>query len=263
MIIASRYTTVLSRILPERSIGGFAIKKATLSKGTFIRTYYPGGYFYHDKLNRDFPTVRLTEEKGGVWMSDTPMEQEALRIPSIIARGDVLIIGLGLGLLPTLIKTRNEMVDTILIIERSPEVANLVYDKIKSRKTSLLLGDGEAYLAALGRKFDFIFIDVWGSIIQPMKDIEHWTSLAKGRLKEDGEVRCWLQELYDRIKAKLPKEPVLEPGFPAVYDPCLVCGKKLRNDYAGLCMDCADDLGVSELYGHEGGFTLDDKGIRR
>jgi len=248
VIITSRYTTILSRILPERSIGDFSIKKDVLLRGTIIRTYYPGGYFYHDIMNRDFPTVRLTEEKGGVWMSDTPMEQEALRIPSIIAKGDVLIVGLGLGLLPTLIKMRNKMVDSITIIEKNREVGNLVYNKIESRKTSLLLNDGESYLAVPGRKFDFIFIDIWGSITAPMKEIDRWTNLAQGRLKKGGEVRCWLQELYDRIRDKLPKEPLSEHGPPAIYDPCLICGKKLRYDYAGLCMDCADLLGASELY---------------
>jgi len=248
MIQVNRYTTILSEKFEEKTIEDFSIKKAILSKGTIIRTYCPGGYFYHDMMNQDFPTVRLTQEKGGVWMSDTPMEQEGLRIPSIIARGDVLTIGLGLGLLPTLIKMRNKMVDSITIIEKNREVANLVYNKIKSCKTSLLLNDGESYLAVPGRKFDFIFIDIWGSITAPMKEIDHWTNLAKNRLKKDGEVRCWLQELYDRIKNRLPKEPVLKPGFPGVYDPCLICGKKIRNDYAGLCMDCADDLGVSELY---------------
>lgn len=248
MIQVNRYTTILSRKFEEKSIGNFSIKKDVISKGTVIRTYYPGGMFYRDRLNRDFPIVRLTEEGEATWMSDTPMEQEALRIPSIIARGDVLIIGLGLGLLPTLIKLRNTMVDSITFIEKNQEVANLVYAEIKTRKTSLLLNNGESYLKVPGRKFDFIFIDIWGSITAPMKEIDHWTELAGNRLKKDGEVRCWLQELYDRIKHKLPKEPVLKPGFPAVYDPCLICGKKLRNDYAGLCLDCADDMEVSELF---------------
>jgi len=246
MIRANRYTTILSGKFEEKSIGDFSITKDVLLKGVLIRTYYPGGCFYHDKLNRDFPIVKLTEGERGVWMSDTPMEQEALRIPSMVARGDVLIIGLGIGLLPTIIKMRNKMVDSITIIEKNREAANLVYSKIKTRKTSLLLSDGESYLTALGRKFDFIFIDVWGSITAPIREIDHWTELAQGRLKKGGEVRCWLQELYDRIKHKLPKEPVLKSGFPAVYDPCLICGKKLRFDYAGLCMDCADNLGVSE-----------------
>jgi hypothetical protein len=30
-------------------------------------------------------------------------------------------------------------------------------------------------------------------------------------------------------------------------DPCLRCGKPIRADYLGLCMDCADATGISEL----------------
>lgn len=30
-------------------------------------------------------------------------------------------------------------------------------------------------------------------------------------------------------------------------DPCIRCGKPLRADYAGFCMDCSDSLGISEL----------------
>lgn len=247
MVQVSRYTTVLSKKLEERSKGGFSIEKDVIPKSTLIRTYYPGGYFYHDTLDQDFPIVKLTEG-GKVWMSDTPMEQEGLRIPSIIARGDILIIGLGLGLLLTLIRMRNLTVRSTTFVEKNREVATLVYSKIRSRKTKLELCDGETYLSTTDKKFDFIFIDIWGGIIAPIKEIDHWTSLAKRCLKENGSTRCWLQELYDRIKLRLPKEPVLESGFPAVYDPCLICGKKPRSDYAGLCMDCADELGVSELY---------------
>ncbi len=30
-------------------------------------------------------------------------------------------------------------------------------------------------------------------------------------------------------------------------DPCLRCAKPIRADYMGLCMDCADALGISEI----------------
>ena len=30
-------------------------------------------------------------------------------------------------------------------------------------------------------------------------------------------------------------------------DPCIRCGKPIRADYMGLCMDCADEKGCSEL----------------
>jgi len=32
-----------------------------------------------------------------------------------------------------------------------------------------------------------------------------------------------------------------------INDPCIRCGKPLRADYAGFCMDCSDSLGISEL----------------
>lgn len=34
-------------------------------------------------------------------------------------------------------------------------------------------------------------------------------------------------------------------------DPCLGCGKTVRQDYYGYCMDCADANGVSDLYTEE------------
>ncbi|ANS04948.1 hypothetical protein [uncultured Mediterranean phage] len=32
-----------------------------------------------------------------------------------------------------------------------------------------------------------------------------------------------------------------------INDPCIRCGKSIRADYEGFCMDCADTLNVSEL----------------
>lgn len=31
-------------------------------------------------------------------------------------------------------------------------------------------------------------------------------------------------------------------------EPCRRCGKTPRMNYKGLCMDCADELGISELF---------------
>lgn len=250
MINVRNYTTVMSKKLEESECGNFSITKAVISKGTVMRTYTPHGFFYHDRFNRDFPTVKLKEGKESIWMSDTPLEQEALRVPTVLAHGDVLVLGLGIGLFPTLLRMRNKAVDSITIIERERDVIKLVYDKVRFRKTRVIECEAKKYFAedCWGLEFDFIYIDVWGGIISPIKEIDEWTELAKHCLKEGGEVRCWLQELYDRIKHKLPKEPTEATSEVGFHDPCLICGKKLRNDYAGLCMDCADELEVSELF---------------
>lgn len=247
MIYKKDYTFIMSRKLPEKQVGDYALKKLVLQKGELIRTYTPAGFFYFDKANADLPIIRLTKGEG-IIMSDTPMEQEGLRIPTVVARGNTLIIGLGIGLLPTLIRMRNCVVQRIMIIEQSVEVAKLVYRHIKTSKTNILVCDGEEYLKTCEEKYDFIYIDVWEGIITPLTEIEKWTELAKPCLTEAGEVRCWLQELYNRVKIHLkrgPAGPTAQAGF---HPPCLVCGKILRNDYAGLCLDCADSLEVSEVF---------------
>jgi len=187
-------------------------------------------------------------------MSDTFLEQESLRLPVTLTTGHVLEIGLGLGLFPRLIKRqKNSPVKKITIVEKEPDVVALVYPTIRFQRTEVVITDGKDYLESckqIGQKFDFIHIDVWQGINIAIMELEEWIELAKPCLTPDGRVWCWLQELYDRIKDKLPKEPVVNFRLFGTYppSPCLVCGKVLRNDYAGLCMDCADTMEVSELY---------------
>lgn len=248
MIYKKNYTTVMSRKIPEGQSGKFSIVKTVISRGTVIHTYTPAGFVYYDMYKTDFPIVKLVEESGGTWMSDTAMEQEAMMIASITARGDVLILGLGIGLLPTLVKMRNRMVKTITIVEKEQDVVNLVYDYIKFRKTRLIVCDADEYLSSTSDKYDFIFVDIWAGFTTPLREAEYWVTKASKCLNEKGTVRYWMQELHERVKNKLPTDAIASPGGTSIYDPCLVCGKTLRHDYAGLCMDCADILEVSELY---------------
>ncbi len=247
MIHSKDYTLVMSKKLSEGELGNYLIRKKILKKGALVRIYTSAGYFYTDRLGFDMPTVVLSRN-GGIVMSDTPMEQEGLRIPVIKARGKVLVIGLGIGLFPTMLRMRNRKVKSVLIVEESRDVAKLVYRHIKNSKTELRISDGKDFLATCEEKFDFIFIDIWSAITTTITEVDEWTRLAKPCLAEGGEIRCWLQELYNRIHTKLPKEPINKSNFIEIHEPCLVCGKKIRFDYAGLCMDCADDLEVSEVY---------------
>lgn len=247
MIHKKGYTFTLSKELPEGQSGDYSIIKSIVPKGTLLRTYTTAGFFYFDHLGFDLHAVSLIKGEDETLMSDTPLEQEGLRISSALARGNVLIIGLGIGLLPTLIR-HYRSVKKVLIVEESQDVVKLVYAYIKDKKTDIRVFEGKKFLMTCTEKFDFIYVDVWPSITATLKEIGEWTELATRCLTEDGTVRCWLQELYDRIKARLTEEPA-GPSGPVVVDvPCLVCGKKFRNDYAGLCLDCADSLGLSEHF---------------
>jgi len=250
MIETAKYITIMSQILKEASVGNFRLKKKVIPKGAELQMYNRNeGRLYWDRIDSDFPVVVLEEKVDDdwqVWMSDAPMEQESTMPAVEMARGDVLICGLGIGLLPTLIKDK-QSVKNIDIVELNKEVIELVFNQIKTPKMNIIHADAWKYLAQTEKKYDFIHIDIWGSIYAPFKEISKAIELSKRCLKPNGQARCWLQELYDRIAHKLPKKPMRSRGV-GFYPPCLICGKTLRNDYAGLCMDCADALGVSELF---------------
>jgi len=248
MIYNKHYTTVMTNLLPEGKRGNFTITKKLIKKGMIMRTYSPAGFFYYDRFRSNFPVVTLMEGESTMWMSDTPMEQEGLRIPTVVAHGDVLILGLGIGLYPVLLKTYNKTIRRVVIVEKELAVVQLVYPHIRSSKTEVLVCDAEKYLLACTDKFDFIYVDVWGSINAPLTEADKWTKLAQRCLTEGGEVRCWLHELHERIRGNLARGPAFKTGEAGLHPPCLTCGKMFRNDYAGLCMDCADLLSVSEMY---------------
>lgn len=244
MIHPENYTSVMSQILEAKQVGCHSIRKTTFTKGSRFRTYHPSGMFYWDEFADDFPSAMLYENEQ-CWMADTPLEQESYRIPTLLARGRVLVIGLGLGLFPVLLRD-DPLVDSITIVERDKEVVELVYESIKTKKISLEVSDGKTYLKNTSKAFDYIFIDVWGSIVAVLKEVDHWTRLASGRLRPGGRVYCWLQEFYDRVKSSLSQKPMARTtGF--IYPPCLSCGETERDDYAGLCLECARLIGVSKL----------------
>jgi hypothetical protein len=201
-------------------------------------------------------------------MSDTPLEQAGLLYPLTFAHGNVLVFGLGLGLYPYLLAKHNKSVDSITIVEKEKDVVDLVFPHIKRAMMNVIVMDAEQFIelqtsdswvvAVTGKKypiinpkFDFIYIDIWPDFVAPIQEADKWLEKVKPLLAEKGEARVWLQELYDRVHLRLPKSPIANPGPPAIYDPCLICGKKLRYDFGGLCLDCADAMHISEIYAHK------------
>ena len=108
----------------------------------------------------------------GNWlvMSDTSMEKRSNRGVLWNARGDVLIAGLGLGmiLLPLLEKPE---VKSILVIEKSQDVIDLVEPHIRkaakkkgSSKLTVVCADIFEWAPPKGQKWDTIYFDIWGDI---------------------------------------------------------------------------------------------------
>ena len=237
------YGFAMSRILKPGKIRNWELKFDIIPAGQPIALYDRSGRIIMGECAFDYPLVALVEGDK-IWMSDSPLEVESALGAVELAKGSCLVSGLGIGLLPTLIKDEAKTID---IVELNKDVIDLIYPQIQCEKTRIIQDDIFHYLDTTDKKYDFIHIDIWGEITAPILEIEKAREKAVRCLKPGGTTWCWLQELYDRIKDKLPKEPV-EPGKFGRHDPCLICGNRLRDDYGGLCATCAEEMGVTKRY---------------
>jgi hypothetical protein len=242
-IIYNQYDYRMSTILKTGKRGSFEIKRGVVPEGTPLWTYdHKQGTVSQAFCAFDYPLMILLES-GDIWMSDSQPEVEEIMGAVAVAKGDVLIAGLGIGLLPTFLKDKEDVV-RIDIVEMHQQVIDLVFDQIASPKMKIINDDIFHYLDTTSNKYDLIYIDIWKPITTPLREIHAARRQAEKCLKPNGVFWCWLQELYDRIQDKLPAEPTGPTSEPGPHEPCLVCGKVIRDDYAGLCGECADGLGL-------------------
>lgn len=99
---------------------------------------------------------------GDCMMSNTPMEKRTSEVFMKNAYGDVLICGLGIGLviLPLL---ENDSIKSITVLEKYQDVIDIVLPQIKqfdvNNKLTVIHEDCFEYTTK--DKFDTIFIDIW------------------------------------------------------------------------------------------------------
>jgi hypothetical protein len=117
-------------------------------------------------LKADFPYIRLKMNGKGIMMSDTPMERNTNHDFIRKANGDVIIFGLGLGLviLPLL---KKENVKSVLVVELYQDLIDLVHPILKKHDTenklSVIQGDCFEIHKSIPKeqKFDSVYGDIW------------------------------------------------------------------------------------------------------
>lgn len=125
-------------------------------------------YWLVDGLKSDFKYIRLIHEDG-IMMSDTPMERNTNEKFLRNANGDVLIFGLGLGLIvfPLL---KDDTIKSITIVELYQDLIDLINPIIKehdkNEKVKIIQGDCFNFSFPKDKKFDTIYFDIWISICQ-------------------------------------------------------------------------------------------------
>lgn len=210
--------TDLHTIYPENAINSetYEIKRVILSADEVrmaqIRSAWGGNYWTTAGLEADFPYVKLVKKGEGVMMSDTPMERNTNRQFIQKANGDVLIFGLGLGLviLPLL---KKEDVKSIIVIELYQDLIDVVEPILKKydteNKLSIIQGDCFEIHNSFPKeqKFDCIYGDIWIEICtdnyEEMKTLTKNWKYRVNRKNSNSFIDHWMK---DYLKSELAKE---------------------------------------------------------
>lgn len=131
-------------------------------------------------------------------MSDTPAEMRDHWTAMRLAKGDILINGLGLGLYAENVLLKDD-VSHVTIIEKSPDVIRLVADHLYGRygreRLEIIEDDALGFRAPVNKVYDFVWHDIW-DYISPEN------SQTMGRLHRKYGRKCMYQDSWCRTEVK-------------------------------------------------------------
>lgn len=140
--------------LPNANYGEWSIKQFSIAKDDIMAWRYgiPSGNY-----------IKLSNHEG-VMMSNTPMERRTSQTFTMKAHGDVLICGLGIGMILHYLD-KCPCVTSVTVLEKSSEV--ILLNELSGRfsdKIKIEQADAFEWKSKRGVKYDSIFIDIWPSI---------------------------------------------------------------------------------------------------
>lgn len=181
----------MASIVPAGQIGKVKIEHLTITDRGGIHALVHGAGTRNG-------TYALLKVNGGVVMSDTDLELRSNMDAVLDAKGDVLIGGLGLGMitLPILAKPH---VRSVLVVELRQEVIDLVRPHIVKAagadgpKLQVVQGDIRTWQPATkGRQFDYIYFDIWNDICADNRpDMVRLHRAFRPYLRKGGHVTSW------------------------------------------------------------------------
>lgn len=148
--------------LPEGKSGNWSVERFTVPPypdAVIPKGVTPGGV-YTRLVGPTAPGF-----SGDQWMSDQPCEFDATLEFCEAAHGDVLILGLGLGIVPAWLLKTNPRVDSITIVELNVDVITLVASHLQRHVSGLLkplrIWRGDASAPRTRERFDVALHDYW------------------------------------------------------------------------------------------------------
>jgi spermidine synthase len=172
--------------------GNFEIKYnvATEHEATYLRlrsTISSSDRGYYDFKAGTYVILK-DNSKNEIIMSDTPMELRTNNPFIRHAFGDVLLGGLGLGIIILSIQD-NPDIKSITVIEKHKEIIEMITSQIKfNDKVIIIHEDIFKYKPKPKTKFDTIYFDIWNNITADnFDDIKKLERRFKRRLNKDND----------------------------------------------------------------------------
>jgi len=182
-------------IIPETKVNDVRIQHFEVSESESALSYisYKGCGIPPGKYVRLFVGETLM-------MSNTPEEIRSNMSFIALATGDVLVAGLGLGVILHKPLERED-VKSILVIEKSQDVIDAVLPHIRHPKLEVVCADIFDWKPPKGKKWDTIYFDIWPDICYDnLKEVTKLKRKFARRLRRDNP-RAWMaawQEDYLR-----------------------------------------------------------------
>lgn len=196
-------------VLPEGEYGDARISHITITEETArfesLRSMMSRDPWF---MRIEAGTYTRLHADGDLQMSDTPMERRTNADFLRRAHGDVLIGGLGIGMLPiTLLRTdRPERVEvrSITVVEKSSDVIALVSPHLSDDpRLTIVHADVLTWKPPIGKTYDTLYFDIWPSISEEnlgdMAKLHRRYARAVNRENPRATMTSWL---CDYLRAK-------------------------------------------------------------
>lgn len=131
---------------------------------------------------------------GALVMSDTDMERDDHDDAYRMARGDVLIAGLGLGMYVAGV-SRKSMVNAVTVVEKDDRVVEAVAPHVAAPNVTIVRGDARVWTPPPRTRYDTIWLDIWDTWNTDVyEDMRALKRRYRRFLRRGGWIGVWKEE---------------------------------------------------------------------
>ena len=180
-----------------------------------------------------------------LWMSPSLFELCQMYIDAVHVYGDVLVGGLGLGIVVRMMAERDEVM-SVTVVERSADVISLIEPYLPSGKVAVVCSDLETYcrdISASGQKpFDTAAIDIFENVMDSYFASEAMDALVTPVLRDNNGLRLWGSAVFRKVASTAaryePRELTIDDDL-EMGGYCFACGAPLVVKGELACGDCS------------------------